>query len=365
MDPAVTTECLRQRDAIIEEWVRSVSKRPVARSLSRQSILNNMPGLVDQIIDALGWAQVWHGAVDIPRQIAEEHGESRLKLGYGLIELGEEYNSLRNAFLGVLDSAGIVLNNAAASTLHGAIDQAHRAGVEHYIRLREEQLRERQSDFLARLVHDFRSPLSTILASVELIRRDESFSKGGPKNLDRIERASRRLLLLIEGQLATEAALAGNLQFQAEEVSLSRVTEDVLAILQPRADEKGIRLQEEIPGGILLRTDRLLLGQVLQNLVDNALKYTAVGTVWVRASETGSGVRITVEDTGRGIAPDLLPAIFDMYRRSEHVSPGRGVGLAVVKTIVFFLGGTLLAESELGKGSRFSVCLPRAYSVPT
>ncbi|ADO69287.1 Sensor protein [Stigmatella aurantiaca DW4/3-1] len=362
MDPSVSAEFLRQRDSIIEDWFRRVSERPVARSLPRKSILNNIPGLVDQIIEALSKAGGRRSSLSIPRQIAEEHGASRLDLGYGLMELGEEYNSLRDAFLSVLDSAGIALNNATASALHGAIDQAHRAGVEHYIQLREARLRERQSDFLARLVHDFRSPLSTVLTSVELIRREDSLSKGLSRNLDRIERATRRLLLLVEGQLATEAALAGNLQFQVVEVNLSEVAEDVHAILQTRAEEKGILLREDIPAGLQLRTDRLLLGQVLQNLVDNAIKYTPTGTVGVQAREAGGDVCITVEDTGRGIAPDLLPVIFDMYKRSEHVSPGRGVGLAVVKTIVSFLGGTIKAESELGKGSRFIVSLPRAYA---
>ncbi|WP_232293898.1 RsbRD N-terminal domain-containing protein, partial [Stigmatella aurantiaca] len=101
MDPSVSAEFLRQRDSIIEDWFRRVSERPVARSLPRKSILNNIPGLVDQIIEALSKAGGRRSSLSIPRQIAEEHGASRLDLGYGLMELGEEYNSLRDAFLSV------------------------------------------------------------------------------------------------------------------------------------------------------------------------------------------------------------------------------------------------------------------------
>jgi signal transduction histidine kinase len=359
MNPAAEEALRRRRDQVIENWFARVSQRSAARHLPRDVIMNNIPGLVDSIIDGLGKAAVSHSPPTISRDLAKKHGESRLDLGYGLKELGEEYNSLREAFLDALDEAGVRLNNQTASVLHGAIDQAHRIGVECFIELREERIRKRQSDFLARLVHDFRSPLSTILTGIGLVRKQASTGKGIPKNLDRMERATRRLLFLIEGQLATEGALSGNIQIKETEVQVAEVAQDVAELLHPRAEEQGVGLRVEVPSGLQLKTDRLLLGQVLQNLVDNALKYTDSGEVVLRAGEEEGGVRILVEDTGRGIPHEFLSVIFDMYKRTEHTSAGRGVGLAVVKAVVTALGGEVKADSKQGQGSRFTVWLPQ------
>jgi signal transduction histidine kinase len=321
--------------------------------------MSNVPGLVDAIIDGLARVTASHDPLVMARDISKKHGESRLDLGYGLQELGEEYNSLRDAFLEALDAAEVRLDNETARTLHGAVDQAHRTGIECFIDLREERLRKLQSDFLARLIHDFRSPLATILTSIGLARKPGPDGKALSKNLDRMERATRRLLFLIEGQLATEGALSGKLHVKETDVQLAEVAEDVIELLRPRAEERGIALRVEVPSGLQLKTDRLMLGQVLQNLLDNALKYTDSGHVTLRAGEEEGGVRITVEDTGRGIPSEFLQVIFDMYRRTEHTSAGRGVGLAVVKAVVTALGGEVTADSQQGQGSRFNVWLPR------
>jgi signal transduction histidine kinase len=359
MDRAVEEALRRGKDQIIENWLKRVSEGFSARHLPRKVILNNVPALVEAILDGLAKAAGALPDTLIPRDISAMHGESRLDLGYGLKELGEEYNSLREAFLDTLESAGVTLNNKAASVLHGAVDQAHREGVACYIELREERLRHRQSEFLARLVHDFRSPLATILTCIGLVRKPDATGKGIARNLDRMERATRRLLFLVEAQLATEGALSGELQIKETEVQLACVAHEVADLLQARAEGQGVALRVEVPGDIQLKTDRLLLGQVLQNLIDNALKYTQVGEVVLRASQAPGGVRIDVKDTGRGISPELLPVIFDMYSRSEHSSPGRGVGLAVVKAVVTALGGIVEATSEQGRGSCFTVSLPR------
>jgi signal transduction histidine kinase len=359
MNPAVADALRRHRDQIIQNWIKRVSERPAARQLPRAVIMNNVPGLVDAIIDGMTRVTASHGPLVMARDISKKHGESRLDLGYGLEELGEEYNSLRDAFLEAVDAADVRLDNATASTLHGALDQAHRTGVECFIELREERLRKRQSDFLARLIHDFRSPLATVLTSIGLARKSGPDGKALSKNLDRMERATRRLLFLIEGQLATEGALSGKLHVNETDVQLAEVAEDVTELLRPRAEERGIDLRVEIPSELYLKTDRLLLGQVLQNLLDNALKYTDSGHVTLRAGEEEGGVRITVEDTGRGIPSEFLQVIFDMYRRTEHKSAGRGVGLAVVKAVVTALGGEVTADSREGQGSRFNVWLPK------
>lgn len=356
MDASKIGQVLRERRAeVLEAWLHRVCERPVARGLPREAVLNNMPAILDELIEALMQPGPGKAVAEIPRGVAEKHGECRLDLGYPLDELGEEYNSFRDALLDVVDAAGLPLNNATASALHGAVDQAQRAGVERYIQLREKRLADRQSDFLARLAHDFRSPLSVILSTVAMARRAGATAA---VNLDRIDSAARRLLFLVEGQLATEEALSGHLHIKRSEVDIALLAEDLLEIMRPRAEAKGLDLRSDIPFGLRLNTDRLLLGQVLQNLLDNSLKYTEAGSVALLARADGDAVELAVIDTGRGIAAEVLPAIFDMYRRSEHLTAGHGVGLAVVREITSALEGEVRAHSEVGRGTRMTVRLP-------
>lgn len=124
MDAAVAEALRSRRDQIIASWFKRVSERPAARHLPHDVVMNNIPGLVDTIIERLAKGSIPPGTPIIPRDISKNHGESRLGFGYGLQELGEEYNSLRDAFLDALDEAGVRLDNETASVLHGAVDQA-------------------------------------------------------------------------------------------------------------------------------------------------------------------------------------------------------------------------------------------------
>lgn len=356
MNPSVGAFLAQHRNEIIDTWYQKICARPRARLVGRKLVINNFPQILDAIFVALGAENAFDAVEGLDPAAEEEHGQTRFDLGYRLEELAEEFNSLREAMLERLDAAGLRLDRKAARALHSAVDRAHRLSVGRFIELQQDTLRERQSSFLARLAHDFRTPLGVVLGSMQLLRR--TVSPAQLSLVERAERATRRILLLIESQLATEAALAGELIPNAEPFDLAQVLGDAVELVRPRAEGKGLALRLEVTGRLHCVSDPALVGQVIQNLVDNAVKYTEAGSIVVRGERRGDQIVLEVEDTGRGMPKEILATVFKMYERSEYGSPGRGIGLAVVKEVLGALGGSVFVQSEEHHGTRFTVKLP-------
>ncbi|MGQ0503866.1 MAG: ATP-binding protein [Myxococcaceae bacterium] len=363
MNIHVAETLAQHKSEILDGWLSRIAKRPKAQSLPRETLVNNIPLILDELTRAL---QTNLGAMSaviaIPRGVAESHGEDRLELGFSLSELGEEYNSLRESIMQSLDDSNVRLDNATAAALHAAVDQAHRFGVERYIELQQAQLIELQAQFIALMVHDFRGPLSSVLIGTRQLRASLSHDEKATGILDRIDRSVRRVVTLVERELSAAQALSGKLQVQHSLVDVKPVIEETLEILRPRAEAKSLALDVDVAEDCQLHTDPLLLGQVVQNLVENAIKYTASGRVRVGARKEEDTLLLSIEDTGRGIARDMLPVIFRIYNRAENISPGRGIGLTVTKSIVETLGGTVSVHSAEGAGTRFEVRIPEAAS---
>ncbi|MGQ0507955.1 MAG: ATP-binding protein [Myxococcaceae bacterium] len=358
MNKQVAVTLAARRQEILDTWIAKIEKRTKAQWVPREALLNNIPLIIDELTEALRKSAAMTAVVAIPRRVAESHGEGRLELGFSLAELGEEYNSLRESILEALDSANVRLDNATAAALHAAVDQAHRFGVERYINLQQSRLLERQSEFIALLVHDFRGPLSNVLTGTQQLRTATAGDERATKTLDRMDRGVRRVLALVERELSAAQALSGDLHIHVSQFDAKPLIEDTVEMLRLKAEAKSLRLEVSIEEGCRASTDPLLLGQVIQNLLDNGIKYTASGQIRLDARNDGGVLALTVEDTGRGISKDMLPLIFQLYRRSENTSPGRGIGLAVTKSIVDALGGTISVTSVEGAGTRFEVRIP-------
>jgi signal transduction histidine kinase len=130
-----------------------------------------------------------------------------------------------------------------------------------------------------------------------------------------------------------------------------------------RAEEKGVEFTVEAAPGTEVFGDQVQLSQIVSNLVDNALAYTQAGSVAVRLSDAGEGAELTVADTGSGIASEHIPRIFERFYRADKArsreTGGTGLGLSIVRNIVEAHGGTIRVESELNRGSTFTVRLPK------
>ena len=246
-----------------------------------------------------------------------------------------------------------------------ALQQAleHRAGL-----VAQKQLQEIKADFYAMITHDLRNPAAGILNAVDLLL-DERFDPLTPQQQEIVEvirRMSGRLMSLINDYLDYAAIEAGFLRLHLDDVELGEVISGSVQMAGTQAKAKKHSLvYDQLPGPIRAYADGQRLGQVFDNLIGNAIKYTPEGGhIRVQLRREGSEAVFAVSDTGFGISPGHLPALFTKYHRvpgeETRRIKGTGLGLLIVKEIVTAHDGSVKAESEgiTGKGSIFTVTIP-------
>jgi len=224
-----------------------------------------------------------------------------------------------------------------------------------------------KSQFLANMSHELRTPLSAIIGFAEAIRDGVAGEPSGEQRefAEDIAQAGRQLLELINNILDLSRFEAGAMELNLAPCDMGGLVDEVLRILRGLARRKDIELKADVePRPLELTADPIKLKQVLYNLLANSIKFTDPGgRVEVRARQDRQFVRIGVSDTGIGIAPEDLVAVFEEFRqvdpslRREH--EGSGLGLALVKRLVELHGGEISVESQLGKGTTVTVTLLR------
>jgi signal transduction histidine kinase len=233
---------------------------------------------------------------------------------------------------------------------------------EHHTVAELRTLNRMKGEFVAVVSHELRTPVTALLGYAKTLRQPEF--AGDPKMraefLERMERQSERLLRLVENLLT-----ASNLENDTLRVAIGRVlfedlVREVVEALGSEASRVQVNLAEELP---VLTTDRQLLSRVLQNLVDNALKYSPDGSPCeLEASAEDDHLVFSVRDFGIGIEEEEQPKIFDRFYQVDSSTTrtfrGTGLGLSLVQDLLTHLGGTIEVESRPGEGSRFVVRLP-------
>lgn len=224
--------------------------------------------------------------------------------------------------------------------------------------------REQTHRFLKTLGHELRNPLA-VLSNVEMILARSTIDERARKALHLLSSQTSVLRRLADDLMDVSRLELGKLQLQAETHDVREVLEAAVASMKELAEQKSIALQTLLPPTPLrVHIDPPRMQQVVLNLLTNAVKYTHTGgTVWVKATLEGNEVVCSVQDTGIGIFPPVLPRIFDLFSQAsegrEMRAGGIGVGLALVRQIVELHGGTVQAKSAgLGKGAEFSFRLP-------
>jgi two-component system sensor histidine kinase GlrK len=225
------------------------------------------------------------------------------------------------------------------------------------------QLDEMKEEFFAIFSHELRSPLTSVREAAHLLA-DGVPGPLTPKQARLVEiigRSSDRLLRLVNQILDVSRLRAGLLPIGQGPVDLERVVARAADELRPQAEEAGITLQRERVGtkfGVTGDEERLV--QVVVNLIANAVRFTPTGgRVVLRTVDAGPECEVQVEDTGIGIPAAELPHVFETYRQAHAGRGGTGLGLAIVRALVLAHGGRVTVESHEGKGSRFTVLIPR------
>lgn len=228
-------------------------------------------------------------------------------------------------------------------------------------RLRE--LDELKQAFLATVSHELRSPLTSMREAAHLLRDriGGDLNERQQRMVAIIGASCDRLLRLVNQVLDLSRLRAGVLNLDRQPVDLDLVVNRALDEMRPQAEESGLTLTLERRGqDFVVEGDEDRLVQVLINLIANAVRFTMRrGRVTVRLHDAGPEVEVQVEDTGVGIPAVALPHIFDTWQQAHQQRGGTGLGLAIVRGIVEAHRGRVTVESQEGKGSRFSILLPR------
>ena len=217
----------------------------------------------------------------------------------------------------------------------------------------------------ADIAHELRTPLTNIRGYIEAIR-DGVLAPDAP-TIETLHQQTVHLSRLVEDLRILSIADAGALRLDLEKEDVATIARDTATSFKPRAAELGIAIKFDLPNGLpRVNVDRTRIGQVVANLVENALTHTPKGgTVTVSAGQPRSGaVQLAVEDTGRGIPADVIPRVFDQFYRVDksrtRSTGGAGIGLTIVRKLVEAHGGTVRVESKPGEGAKFVVTLPAA-----
>ncbi len=228
-----------------------------------------------------------------------------------------------------------------------------------------------KSEFLANMSHELRTPLNSTLILAKLLADNRSghLNEEEVRFAQTISDAGNDLLALINDILDLSKIESGKVEVMSEELDLARTVDELLRPLRPMAEQKGLALGATIEPGTppRIETDQQRLGQVLKNLLSNALKFTESGEVSLRiAPAAGGRVTFAVRDTGIGIDTQQQELIFDAFQQADGSTHrkygGTGLGLSISRDLARLLGGDIDVQSTPGAGSVFTLTLPLSYS---
>ncbi|MFQ5616968.1 MAG: ATP-binding protein [Anaerolineales bacterium] len=244
----------------------------------------------------------------------------------------------------------------------GELANAFNAMVNGLSRL--EQLRR---NMVSDVAHELRTPLSNVRGYLEAIQ--DGLANPTPEIIDSLHEEVMLLSRLVDDLQELALAEAGQLHLQPVPVQLEKIVSKALTALQPKIKEKSINIQTELPINLpTLEVDPERIGQVLRNLLTNAVTYTPPGgRITVQAHSHPVGVEINVQDTGIGIAPEHISFVFERFYRVDESrtrsTGGAGLGLAIVKQLVQAHGGNVKINSTAGSGTTITFTLPAASAV--
>ncbi len=242
-------------------------------------------------------------------------------------------------------------------------ERMRRSGLEEAARLAQTK-----KNFLANVSHELRTPMNGVLGLTDLLLQS-ALSFEQREHLQLLQRSGRSLVVLLNDLLDMSKVEAGKMELDPTDFDLLRQLEDLRALHEPVAQSRGLALRLEVPTlPSAMRGDALRLRQVLNNLLNNAIKFTPRGSITLTVTQPAEGLfAFQVTDTGIGIAKDVLPRLFSAFAQAEagitRRYGGTGLGLALSRELVTLLGGSLEVASEPGLGTTLRFTIPLATSM--
>jgi signal transduction histidine kinase len=357
------------RDEILRAWERTARRCvPSAKNLTADQFCSHMPLILSDLASAMVSADPSE-AHRLGRNAAAQ-AETRFDQNYGINEMVAEESLLRRAVFEHLENAlARSLNRAEIARLNSAIDLFLQSAVATYSRRQQEVTRldaDVEMKFLSFLSHDLNNNLGCATLLLQSLGETLASTPELAEDAQTLEHVRQSLLdtligmnHLVRAQRCRQAGAA----LPVSQFHVSHLARDLARSLRANASQKGVQLVIELNPATVLTTNRELVALVLQNLIGNAIKYSAGGAIRVRdeTRPVGKEVRhvLAVSDEGPGIAPEHLARIFRDYQRGEtHGQTGCGLGLAIASQAAKILNADLEVESRPGSGTTFRLVLP-------
>jgi PAS domain S-box-containing protein len=328
-----------------------------------------------------GWSRAEIVALDAsaarPAFLDDDEFMARLRRGQTATAMERRYTRKNGTFIDVQVFAApleetsthayVAIFEEISSRKLFELERAEILAREREARREAEAANRLKDEFLATLSHELRTPLNAIMGWVSMLKQPALDDVQRERAIEIIERNLRSQQQLISDILEVSQIIRGQMRLEMRPVDVVQAVTAAMESVAPTAAAKHQTLKANVlPGSILVAGDPERLQQVFWNLLSNAIKYTPRdGHIDITVEATPTEVEVIVRDTGVGMAPDLLPHIFERFRQGEsgprREYGGLGLGLAIVRHLIDMHGGSVHAESEgAGKGASFVVTLPRA-----
>jgi len=356
----------REVDPLLAKWRQAVRELPSAKHLDVPTLNDHLPSLLAELANALEVRSDESIAEALIDGSPPEHGLQRLQDGFDIVEVVAEYNILRGCIHDLATSNGFSLQGEAFHILNRVLDHAIGLAVESYATAQAHEVQRRREEYLAFVAHDLRTPLNAMSLAARVL--DVTLAPSSSPESLRMLKTLHRNIRQLEGLVAKVLDENSNLQTEVG-VKLERRFLDLWPLIEalvhdihPVAGTGSTQLLNEVPEELTVFADAGLLRRVFQNLIANAIAYTPRGAVRIgaRVADATGSTECWVADSGTGIPPELLAEVFDKGTGDPNRNESSGLGLAIVKTFVEAHGGTVEAESDVGRGTTIRFTLPRA-----
>ncbi len=362
----------QERHSILTNWREQVRALPSARHLDTPTLNDHIPGLIDELANALGSGSEQTIAEALVEGTPPAHGVQRYQDGFDIEEVVAEYNILRGCVHKLAESNGVLLQGEPFRILNRVLDGAIGSAVQAFAAQQASEVQRRRDEYLTFVAHDLRSPLNAIALTMNYLQHgnghkataDRAGQSGSDPMWKILRRNVQHLETLVEKIIRENVNLEAEAGIRLEQrlIDLWPCVEAVSIDLQPIAKSANTRLINNVPDDLMLFADGGMIRRVFQNLIANAISYAPGGEVitGARPMADGAFVECWVSDNGAGIPAHRIDTIFELLETDENRSDrsGLGLGLAIVKAFVEAHGGQVAVSSEQGIGTTFRFTLP-------
>jgi signal transduction histidine kinase len=352
----------RRLHDIESRWLEEVAKEVGGRgpNVTGTDLRNAIGEYLSRLSEALRGSQsIEAGGTAAWVNVAREHALTRVRLGFDIDQLVREFILLRRVLFDAAREERVIENDKQAERLTDLIDAAIATAVKSYVDSRDIAARRIQAEHIGFVTHELRNPLATAMMTAARLRKQADVAAAHGDLLDVLDRSLNRIRSQIDGILLAQRLEAHEMESRPVDISLGRIMEEATQAAGLAASEKGVVFEAHYDPEIAVHVDPGLTTSALQNVIDNAVKFTDRGHVEVRTENHDTEVSIHVYDDCDGLSPEELKTIFEPFKRAHPGKAGTGLGLAIARRALEAQGGRISAESGGERGCHFWLTLPK------